>query len=147
MKKIAKSKIIFIISLVCNYIQQIQIFCLLFYPLFYMLKWSCKKLFTGIAIVSLIGTLSSFSLNHTIPSVSAQELASNYYERIQSEREKTLILARDFAYQYLQNSQEEPLWKNKFPYISYEKFFYTAKVYSPATHPVIGYVTISIDGR
>lgn len=118
-----------------------------FYPLFYMLKWSCKKLFTGITIVSLIGTLSPFSLSYIIPSVSAQESVLNYYERTQSEREKALIQARDFAYQYLQNSQEEPLWKNKFPYVSNEKFFYTAKVYSPAAHPVIGYVTISIDGK
>ena len=50
----------------------------------------------------------------------------NYYTRIPSQREKALLSARDFAYEYLNNSREEPLWKDKSPYISSEKFFYTA---------------------
>lgn len=70
-------------------------------------------------IFSLIGTIFPITLI-----VQAENLPS-YYEQTQSEREKALLSARDFAYKYLKNSSEEQLWKNKFPYISEEKFFYT----------------------
>lgn len=59
------------------------------------------------------------------PNVYTQTLSS-YYERTPSQREKALLSARDLVYEYLRNSNEEPAWKDKYPFVSSEKFFYTA---------------------
>lgn len=87
---------------------------------FTMLKWSCKKISALVVISALCATFVPVS------SLSAESAdVDNYYTRIPSQREKALLSARDFAYEYLNNSREEPLWKDKSPYISSEKFFYT----------------------
>lgn len=90
-----------------------------------------------------------------MPTVSGENLPS-YYERTPSEREKALLSARDFAYQYLKNSSEEPFWKNKFPYISGEKFFYTAnddipsyiefKISTSESNDA-GFIIVNLDGN
>lgn len=101
-------------------------------------------------ILSLIGSIFPIT-----PIVQAESLPS-YYERAPSEREKALLSARDFAYQYLKNSSEEPLWKNKFPYISGEKFFYTANDEIPSYiefkvstsgSPDSGFIIVNLDGN
>lgn len=85
-----------------------------------MLKWSCKKIFASIVTIVLLGNILP-----VFPNVYTQTLSS-YYERTPSQREKALLSARDLVYEYLRNSNEEPAWKDKYPFVSSEKFFYTA---------------------